>query len=235
MFGYLPDPVDARDRLTPLSLSRGAVPAEIDLRVELLPVINQGSVGCCVGAAFADVAWREFQLAGRAAPQLSRLFTYWGARRRAGTQTYDAGCYPRDACAALQKVGAASESFWPETEPWSHEPDAGAWLSAVGWRISSYHRVETTSELESELADGHLVMYGFGARGNFLDVGSDGDYAPDSSLPIIGGHAVVAVGYRSGRVLTRNSWGRSWGEAGHFWMRYEDWDACVSDAWAVRA
>jgi hypothetical protein len=44
----------------------------------------------------------------------------------------------------------------------------------------------------------------------------------DGSLPMpddmVGGHAIVVVGYDAGRLLLANSWGTDWGEAGYCWM-----------------
>jgi C1A family cysteine protease len=55
---------------------------------------------------------------------------------------------------------------------------------------------------------------------------------------LLGGHAVMAVGYDDLRkaVLVRNSWGPGWGIRGYFWMPYK----LISDAdfthdfWTVR-
>ena len=39
----------------------------------------------------------------------------------------------------------------------------------------------------------------------------------------LGGHAVMAVGYDEEKemLLVRNSWGKEWGDKGHFWMPYD--------------
>jgi C1A family cysteine protease len=59
---------------------------------------------------------------------------------------------------------------------------------------------------------------------------------PDES--VLGGHAVVAVGYDDStqRFLVRNSWGSGWGQEGYFTMPYGYLtDAGLSaDFWTLR-
>ena len=72
---------------------------------------------------------------------------------------------------------------------------------------------------------------------------------PGPTEQVLGGHAVLCVGYddtktvknpdgttSTGMILIRNSWGPGWGEAGYFWMAY---DYIVnanlsSDFWTIR-
>jgi C1A family cysteine protease len=52
---------------------------------------------------------------------------------------------------------------------------------------------------------------------------------PAKSEELLGGHAVVIVGFdddlvidgHAGAVKVRNSWGEGWGLKGHFWMPYK--------------
>ena len=52
---------------------------------------------------------------------------------------------------------------------------------------------------------------------------------PQPDEQVLGGHAVLAVGYddASQRFIVRNSWGTDWGQAGYFTMPY----AYLTDAW----
>ena len=62
--------------------------------------------------------------------------------------------------------------------------------------------------------------------------------AADPSEELLGGHAVMAVGYEesSRRFLVRNSWGADWGLGGYFTMPYAYLTdpALSSDIWTVR-
>jgi C1A family cysteine protease len=70
---------------------------------------------------------------------------------------------------------------------------------------------------------------------------------------VVGGHAVVVVGYddakkiqntgggpkTTGAFRIRNSWGKSWGDAGYGWLPYEyvlqglavDWWSLIKSSW----
>ena len=56
---------------------------------------------------------------------------------------------------------------------------------------------------------------------------------------MLGGHAVVAVGYKpiKGQLYfeCRNSWGTSWGDHGYFWMPagYITSSSLASDFWVI--
>ena len=61
---------------------------------------------------------------------------------------------------------------------------------------------------------------------------------PTSSDFVVGGHAVLAVGYDESerRFTLRNSWGESWGDRGYFTLPYEyleSEDLC-DDFWTLR-
>ncbi len=61
---------------------------------------------------------------------------------------------------------------------------------------------------------------------------------PAPNEKVVGGHAVVAVGYDDAaqRVIVRNSWGPSWGQAGYFTMPYDyiTNPKLAADMWTIR-
>jgi C1A family cysteine protease len=61
---------------------------------------------------------------------------------------------------------------------------------------------------------------------------------PAPNEQVLGGHAVLAVGYdnASQRFRVRNSWGTGWGQAGYFTMPYQYLlsSGLSSDFWTVR-
>ena len=64
------------------------------------------------------------------------------------------------------------------------------------------------------------------------------NFADISDEKLLGGHAVMAVGYddNKGHFVVRNSWGMEWGDNGYFYMPYEFIisDNYCSDFWAVQ-
>ena len=61
---------------------------------------------------------------------------------------------------------------------------------------------------------------------------------PSKNESILGGHAVVAVGYddASKRFIIRNSWGTGWGMKGYFTMPYDYLlhENLSDDFWTIR-
>ncbi len=53
---------------------------------------------------------------------------------------------------------------------------------------------------------------------------------------MLGGHAVLAVGYNQKEkfFLVRNSWGIKWGQAGYFTMPFKYLETLAADFWTIR-
>jgi C1A family cysteine protease len=69
------------------------------------------------------------------------------------------------------------------------------------------------------------------------EIASTGVMRPPSPTErILGGHAVLAVGYDDidESLLVRNSWGDDWGMSGYFTFPYSAWPMLSIDAWAGR-
>lgn len=59
-----------------------------------------------------------------------------------------------------------------------------------------------------------------------------------SDESVLGGHAVLAVGYDDGAkvLIIRNSWGDEWGDKGYFYMPYEyiENPSLAHDFWVIK-
>jgi C1A family cysteine protease len=95
--------------------------------------------------------------------------------------------------------------------------------------------------IQNVLASGYPISFGFTVYESFeKDVGSDGIVPmPQPDETVIGGHAVVAIGYKPiQRQLyfeCRNSWGNDWADHGHFWMPgdYVTSSNLAQDFWVI--
>jgi C1A family cysteine protease len=80
--------------------------------------------------------------------------------------------------------------------------------------------------MQTTLANGRPIVIGFSVYDSFesQEVAQTGMVPmPGSNESMLGGHAVLLVGYDDPRQLwiVRNSWGESWGDKGYFYMPYQ--------------
>jgi C1A family cysteine protease len=95
--------------------------------------------------------------------------------------------------------------------------------------------------MRSCLAAGYPFVFGFTVYESFEspDVARTGVAPmPAPKEVMVGGHAVVAVGYNDNdkRFIARNSWGSGWGQQGYFTIPYDYLtnSKLSSDMWTIR-
>lgn len=204
-----------------------AIPARIDLEESglLPPVYDQGMLGSCTANAYATM-YRYVRLKlGIEDTDLSRLFLYYESRKVLGTLDSDSGAIIRDVLKVGAQVGVSREKHWPyEISKFRDTPIKKAYKNALKHQGLIYLRViQSISQIKSCLAEGFPFEFGFTVYESFDSIGSDGIMPfPKDNEKDIGGHAVVGIGYddATGRVKCRNSWDKSWGKDGNFFMPY---------------
>ncbi len=233
--GWLPDLPDARDfaYAAPLKLMQ-KMPVKADLRPGCPPVYNQGGLGSCTANALAGAF--EFGIKKQAKPDFmpSRLFLYYNERVAIHTEASDSGAFLRDGIKSLNKDGICKETEWTYDDndspgaKFTQKPPASCYSHALQNQIISYQRLvnNNINSLKGCLADGYPFAFGFTVYESFMTaaVAKTGIMPmPDfSKEKVVGGHAILAVGYDEKKqlVLIRNSWGAGWGIKGYFWMPY---------------
>lgn len=240
---WRPDLPDHRDHLFAAHhvVNVAALPPSVDLRPKCPPVVDQGELGSCTANALVGAL--GFLHGGPAAIPASRLFVYYGERVIEGDVKQDAGAEIRDGVKVLNKLGAPAEALWPYAPAkFAKRPPAKAFTAAKKQTVSSYQRITSHDERMQCLADGFPFVLGFSC---FASIDSD-EVAKTGVLPmpgpkdkVIGGHAVVAVGYdrNAQTYLIRNSWGSDWALGGYFTMpfAYVDDTLLSDDHWTLRA
>jgi C1A family cysteine protease len=241
-FGWVPDLPDHRDFL--FSAMRRVVatlPASVDLRPGCPPVEDQGALGSCTGNAIVG-ALEYLELKDKLPlVDLSRLFVYYNERVMEHTVHSDAGAQIRDGIKSVAKQGVCSEKKWPYIiSKFAVKPTAACYKEALKHRVVEYHRLSTLDDMRACLAEGYPFVFGFTVYESFesQQVAKTGTVPmPRKSERMLGGHAVLGVGYndRQKRFIVRNSWGTGWGKHGYFTMPYAYLanPALASDFWVV--
>jgi C1A family cysteine protease len=240
-YGWRPDLPDIRDRQYSATAPKATqLPNATDLRPKCPPVYDQGQLGSCTANAIAAAV--EFcELENMTMP--SRLFIYYNERVIEGTINTDSGAQIRDGMKSVATQGVCPESEWPYIiTKFSQQPFKQCYDDALKTETTQYLSLQQDlTQLKTCLAEGFPFVFGFTVYESFESqaVAQSGVLnMPDASEKIVGGHAVMAVGYddAASRVLIRNSWGTDWGMAGYFTMPYNyitDRDL-ASDFWTVR-
>jgi len=222
------------------------LPASQNLQPTCPPVYDQGELGSCTANAIGACMEFDLKKAGHDV-MLSRLFIYYNERVLEHTVKSDAGGQIRDGIKGATKYGAPPESEWPYSDadpgPFSTKPSAQAYKDGLKHIITGYQRLpRTLATFKTCLYQGYPFAFGFQVYESFEsdDVAKTGIVnLPAHHEELLGGHAVVAVGYDdvSQRFTVRNSWGTGWGQAGYFTMPYAyllDTDLS-DDFWTIRA
>lgn len=228
--GWLPDVPDVRDiPFAAMFRASKKLPSAVDLSLGCSLIEQQGNLGSCTAQALVGAL--EFlqimegyskQLAGSGKfRDLSRLFVYYNERNAMGTVAEDSGAMLRVGIKTLKRLGVCRETLWPyEIRRFTEKPLKACYTEAAKHRVTAYQRLSTLSDMRNCLAMGLPFVFGFAVYEHVMsaEVKRTGRIRiPGKSERMIGGHAVMAVGYRdnSRTLLFRNSWGRDWGVKGY--------------------
>lgn len=274
--GWLPDYPDFRDYTVDhpdiksmlhkaglKSSGKVSLPSVVDLRPWCSPVENQGALGSCTAnAGVGIVEYFERRAFGKHI-DASRLFLYKTTRNMLHW-TGDTGAFLRSTMGALVLFGVPPEEYWQYVvADFDKEPPAFCYAFAQNYQALRYYRLDppTTpgdvvlARVKANLSAGLPSMFGFTVYNSYTQANTTGKIPyPTAGERIVGGHAIVAVGYddnmkikntnagaveTTGALLIRNSWGGGWGAAGYGWLPYEyvlkrlatDWWSLLSNEW----
>ncbi|MFZ5595804.1 MAG: C1 family peptidase [Bacillota bacterium] len=261
---YTPDHVIIRDILQKTKITAPKkLPGSVDLRAWCSPVEDQGELGSCTAnAAVGVVEYFERKAFGKHI-DASRLFLYKVTRNLLKMKG-DTGAFIRSAMGALALFGVPPEEYWPYViSDFDKEPSAFCYAFAHNYRTIKYYRLDPPGispdllmeSIKTHLAAGFPAAFGFTVYSSISQADSNGMMPfPVRGEKILGGHAIMAVGYNdnvviknnnpggmetTGAVLIRNSWGTGWGSGGYGWLPYEyilkglavDWWSLTKSEW----
>jgi C1A family cysteine protease len=243
-YGWVRDLPDLRDaRLEVPAIT--SLPSSADLSTEphMPPVYDQGQLGSCTGNAIsAAVDFDNHRQTGQFLDP-SRLWIYYQERVIEGSVNQDSGAQIRDGVKAVAHLGVCPETDWPyDITTFATPPPPQDYTDALQDRVLTYQAApQVLWSLKSVLAGGTPIVFGFTVYGAFEspEVAKTGIVPmPDPADQVVGGHAVVLVGYDDAvdRFRVRNSWGTTWGQSGYFELPYlyVTSGSLASDFWVIQ-
>jgi C1A family cysteine protease len=172
---------------------------------------------------------------------LSRLFLYYNTRLADGRVVGDAGATIRGTIKAARRAGVCLESLWPyDVKRFAERPPAVARRDGLRRQVIGYARADGLDGVLGCLAEGLPVVFGFAVYEHVMgdEVTRSGDVRmPGKDERMLGGHAVLGVGYRKRerQVIIRNSWGMEWGDKGYGTLPFGYFEeGLAEDCWVVR-
>ena len=246
-YGWTPDLPDHRDILYAApAATLQKLPASVDLRPQCpKEVYDQGQLGSCTANSIAGaIEFEKIKQKLKPGFTPSRLFIYYNERVIEGTVSTDSGAQIRDGIQSVATQGAPPETLWPYViAKFADKPGPTVYTAAAQYKVLLYQRlVQTASQMKGCLASGYPFVFGFTVYESFESeaVAQSGIVPmPATHESVVGGHAVLAVGYddSQSRFIVRNSWGAQWGMKGYFTIPYAYLtdSNLADDFWTIRS
>ena len=209
----------------------------IDLRKYVGRVYEQGKLSSCtsnvVCAGFSIVVNKEAEKNNQTYydSDYSRLFLYYVARLDDESTDQNVGVGLRSTLQAVNKYGVCEEFLWPyNITKYAVKPPPRCFKNALLHKLTKYERFEhDIMQFKACLKAGFPFAFGFERYPSFrIPEKFDHGRMPKPTKKEIGAknyglHAVLAVGYddRTECITVLNSWGRSFGDDGYFYMPYD--------------
>jgi C1A family cysteine protease len=202
----------------------------MDLRSLCPPVYDQGQLGSCTANAIGAALEFDRRKQGLADFVPSRLFIYYNERVIEGDPQADNGAQIRDGIKSVAAQGVCFEqgaNAWPyDIAKFADAPPAACYTAAEANQVLKYARVtHHVQQMKGCLAAERPFVFGFTVYDYFesQEMAQSGVLQmPAAGEKVVGGHAVMAVGYDDSTqmFIVRNSWGPDWGQKGYFMMPY---------------
>lgn len=229
------------------------VPRAASLRNWIGGIEDQGKIGSCTANAVVSAVEIICQRAEKHR-DLSRLFNYYGSRKRDNLLGQE-GAMLRSACKAAVNDGLPLESLYPYLpDIRDQEPPASVYTEAAKTRVTRYERIviDRTKDgfnvwhaMKSAISEGHPVVVAMFLSSQFPKLKGKNyveqnylgcmNQMPPAPYSYIGNHAMVVTGYDGDQVEMENSWGTEFGDQGMAYIAATTFDRDVYEAWVIKS
>lgn len=233
--GALKDKKDKRDfRACGVVATPKVYEKIFDLEEKFPPKMQWGR-GSCTGQGFAHHKERQEGIPMSARFGMAMVKTFL-------EKNTNYGGYTRNQFKSCKKYGIAEERIYPEPEAdmsWKTYVDANTIpekikVDALKHKIESYWSVaKIINHVKDVLLTGNSVDISMGWYSVFNKPMEDGTLPSYDRSSYSGGHNAEIVGWNDKKELLKfkNSWSKSWGKDGYFYMPYDFFKNLVWDLW----
>lgn len=210
---------------------------------------HQGRQGSCVGwaSAYAARTILQSRATGKRPDEVAFSPSY--LYNQIALENCQ-GAYMLDAMKSMSQAGSLPfREFRYDERSCSQYPTSAQQRVGQQFKIKGYNRLTLggsnytpdITAIKQNLAQGAPVVIGMQVGGTFMSrmVAQD-TWIPsrnDYSLRGFSGHAMCVVGYddskQGGASQIMNSWGEDWGNRGVAWVRYQDFEHFVKEAYGL--
>ncbi|QBG90204.1 diffusible signal factor-reguated C1 family cysteine protease [Xanthomonas oryzae] len=198
------------------------LPASVDLTQWAITPGDQGQVGSCASWATAHTLTGWYANANKQAQKrFAPMYLY--SQINDGVDEGSTMEAPMEVALA-QGIDTEQHYSWGNYD-WKHKPTAADRANAAK-NPTPYSKYTVLysghgnggraliEQIKLALASSTPVAIGFYVRQGFEELTPKNQVDYDIKTPILGGHAVVALGYDREGLIVENSWGTNWGNKG---------------------
>lgn len=199
-------------------------PDSLDFRGHLPRVRNQGVSG--VGSTFSIAclqSWRQRRKIRDSGYMSTDYFDHFRTHEEETKMTWTL----RQELKVLKKHGICTHKTFAKCKSTSQAMRNKSLLrQGLTNNIYAYARVTTVQDLQKSLFKNGPALLSFAVY-NFSKTPWKRE---NKSQNCLGGHCVAVVGYMKNHFILRNSWGEKWGNRGHTYLNFHDFNH-VWDVW----
>lgn len=248
----LPDPRDLKMRIGLMAAVLQPKAASLYPLMAQVAVYDQGGEGSCTANMGCSQVKHLLARAGKpSAFEPSRQDLYKSVRISEQTPlSEDSGAQIRSIFQALRVYGVAPEADDPYSdtpESYSRPRSDFAKRHAMDHQAILFYRCTNLRTVKASVLQGFPVGFGFTCFESLMSAQTARTGLvpyPEKGEKSVGGHANLIIGYddekkiggETGAVLSRNSWGRGWGDGGDLWLPYRYLlEGLADDCWTLRS